>query len=193
MLDEAEADRQVTEKYRRMAQPTSTDHETQVRIAQLQYPVSKLVDIERAATVMIRHFSASPDVVALATTIKTAAIAGTQALGIAMHAMVRGPELGQAVVARAAMKALSKDIPDFSALTGVSVTLMEELDKSAVVKGSEIGARPVRACYTCGSTTHLAFACTSPHAQDKSSSSRTSKPSTRTTDARPPEPHRDPT
>ena len=159
MLDEAAADRDTFGKYGRTAAVPTSDPTTLLRLAPLQYAQAKFAEVDRRANILERQYAADAEVVEEAAAIRRLASEGARSLAISMFATARGPELGQDEVSKAAFRALGKDIPDFSPVTGLSSTLQEELSK---IEARPRAARQGRECFNCGSTGHVAATCTRP-------------------------------
>ena len=165
--DEVRAEREVEAKYRKLGQITSAEPVARARIAQLQYSASKIAEMDRAASVLASRFPADayPDVAAFATAHSTAASDGVRALTIVMCALAR-PELGEPEMVRAASRALSKDLSDFSSISGLSSALEDEIEK----REAAIAAAAQRAvqrdtshltCHICSQVGHIAPYCPS--------------------------------
>ena len=161
-------------KMRRTTGLASTDPTTQQRLSHMQYASGKLGEIVRSASFLERQYGDDPEMPEHARELRKTAEDGMRALGIAMSAAARGPDLGHEFVVRAATRAIAKDLTDFSPTMGFSATLAEELDKreqylatKVVTAGpapqaatGESGGGPLL-CHNCGGRGHFTPTCTS--------------------------------
>ena len=190
--DEYRAERAIDAKYRRMPTIAPTDPIARSRVTQLQYVASKFADMDRSAAVLASQYPPErfPDIAAFAEAHSAAAEDGVRSLFIVMSALAR-PELGEPEMVRAATRALSKDLHDFSSVSGVSATLEEEIEK----RESALQAAALRAqrdmstmtCHICNQVGHIATYC--PQKKTKSSKQATTPiPATSKSKSDPPEP-----
>ncbi len=183
--EEFRAERAVEEKYRRLSQFTAFDPIARARLAQLQYTVGKLAEMDRSAVILASQFPEQqfPQVAAFAAQHRAAANDGTRSLFIVMSALAR-PELGEPEMVRAATRAMAKDLPDFSAVSGVSAALEEEIEKrETALAAAAARAQPVT-CHACFQVGHIAPNC--PNRASKPQQTQPTKPAVpRTTKPKP--------
>ena len=168
-LDEASAERESNEKYRRTA-PTSNDPATQGRITQLNYAIDKMTQADRVASFLTRHFDEDAEIVDRANEIRVLLDKGITAVGVLIQGTVRANELGPDRIVKAASKALAHDLPDFAKATGFSTAMEDEMDKLEATKPAQAAAAAATSsgdphrdliCRTCGGRGHITPFCPS--------------------------------